>query len=83
MLLSRSVCRDKVVKCRDIYAAPISSAFVASLSQQCFLTILLGDYHYKICNVATMKPGKKNSIFLKNGKMIIYVKVQVENLEFF
>ena len=59
MLLSKSVCRDKVVECHDIYAAPISLAFFASLSQQCGLTILFGDYHDKFFNVVTVKPGEK------------------------
>ena len=32
MLLYKSVCCDKVVKCRDICVAPMSLAFVVSLS---------------------------------------------------
>ena len=32
MLLYKSVCRDKVVKCHNICAAPMSSTFFASLS---------------------------------------------------
>ena len=47
MLLSRSVCRHKVVKCRNIYAAPMSSAFVASLLRQCGLTFFFDDCHNK------------------------------------
>ena len=40
MLLSKSVCCDKVVKCHDICAAPMSLAFIVGLSQQCVLTFI-------------------------------------------
>ena len=45
MLLSKSVCHDKVVKCRDICATPMSSAFVVGLSPQCGLTFFCDDCH--------------------------------------
>ena len=53
MLLSKSVCRDKVVKCDDIYGAPMSSAFVASLLRQCSLTFFFDDCCNKLFIVAT------------------------------
>ena len=53
MLLSKSVCHDKFVKCRDIYATPMSSAFIASLSQQCGLTFFFDDCRDKLFIVVT------------------------------
>ena len=43
MLLSKSVCHDKVMKCQDIYTTPMSSAFVASLPLQCGLIFYFDD----------------------------------------
>ena len=53
MFLSKSVCYDKVVKCRHIYASTMSSAFVASLSQQCGLTFFYDDCHDKLFIIVT------------------------------
>ena len=43
MLISKSVCRDKFVKRHNIYATPMSLAFVVSLSGQCDLTFFFDD----------------------------------------
>ena len=48
MLLFSCVCRNKVVKCRDIDAVHMSSIFVASLSRHCGLTFFLNDCHDKL-----------------------------------
>ena len=53
MLLYQSVCHDKVVKCRDICAASMSLAFVASLSRQCSLTFFFDDCREKLFIIAT------------------------------
>ena len=48
MLLFSCVCRDKVVKCRDIDAVHMSSVFVAILSQHYGLTFFFDDYRDKL-----------------------------------
>ena len=53
MLFSKSVCHDNVVKCHNIYAAPMSSTFVASLLRQCGLTFFFDDCHDKLFIVMT------------------------------
>ena len=53
LVLSKSVCRDKVYECHDISAAPMSSAFVASFVQQCGLTVIFVDCRDKLFIVAT------------------------------
>ena len=44
----------KVVKCHDICAAPISLAFIVSLSRQCSLTLFFDDCREKLFIIATM-----------------------------
>ena len=53
MLLYKSVCHEKVVKCHDICATPMSSTFVASLSRQCSLTFFFDDCCDKLFIVTT------------------------------